>query len=209
MMERRFLLRLNLLFAAPVLLVCGLGSVAAQQTAAVPPSAGQKGEKPSGQAKSSEAFTIGPSDVLYIHVMHEPELTGKYDVGPDGMISMTLAGAVKASGLTPVQLADVIRDKLKETMRAPEVSVQLTQINSRKFTVQGEVHRPGTFPLTTPVTVLEALAQGQGFTDWANPKKIYILRNGEKLKFNYKDVSHGKHMEENVTVENGDQIFVP
>lgn len=161
-------------------------------------------------AKSpADAFTIGASDVLLIHVMHEPELTGKYDVGPDGMISMTLAGPVKAAGLTGVQLADAIRDKLKDTIRNPEVSVQVTQVNSRKFTLQGEVHRPGSYPLITPMTVLEAIALGQGFTDWANPRKAYVLRRGERLNFNYKDVSHGKHMEENIMIENGDQIFVP
>jgi polysaccharide export outer membrane protein len=171
----------------------------------VPPSQSQA----SKTASPSDAFTIGASDVLLIHVMHEPELTGKYDVGPDGMISMTLAGPVKAAGLTGVQLADAIRDKLKDTIRNPEVSVQVTQVNSRKFILQGEVRRPGAYALITPMTVLEALSLGQGFTDWANTKKIYVLRRGERLNFNYKDVSHGKHMDENIMVENGDQIFVP
>lgn len=173
--------------------------------ATLPPSQSQA----SKTASPSDAFTIGASDVLLIHVMHEPELTGKYDVGPDGMISMTLAGAVKAAGLTGVQLADAIRDKLKDTIRNPEVSVQVTQVNSRKFILQGEVRRPGAYALITPMTVLEALSLGQGFTDWANTKKIYVLRRGERLNFNYKDVSHGKHMDENIMVENGDQIFVP
>jgi polysaccharide export outer membrane protein len=170
-----------------------------------PPSRNESGKT----ASPSEAFTIGASDVLLIHVMHEPELTGKYDVGPDGMISMTLAGPVKAAGMTGVQLADAIRDKLKDTIRNPEVSVQVTQVNSRKFIIQGEVRRPGAYALITPMTVLEALSLGQGFTDWANTKKIYVLRRGERLNFNYKDVSHGKHMDENIRVENGDQIFVP
>jgi len=180
-----------------------------------PPAQVSPSQSPSSQnqnAKSaapSDAFTIGASDVLLIHVMHEPELTGKYDVGPDGMISMTLAGPVKAAGMTGVQLADAIREKLKDTIRNPEVSVQVTQVNSRKFILQGEVRRPGAYALITPMTVLEALSLGQGFTDWANTKKIYVLRRGERLNFNYKDVSHGKHMDANIMVENGDQIFVP
>ncbi len=168
-----------------------------------------EGSAKGAPAPAGEAFTIGASDVLLIHVMHEPELTGKYDVGPDGLISMTLAGPVKAAGLTGVQLAEAIRDKLKDTIRNPEVSVQVTQVNSRKFILQGEVRRPGSYALITPMTVLEAVSLGQGFTDWANTKKIYVLRKGERLKFNYKDVSHGKHMEDNIMVENGDQIFVP
>jgi polysaccharide export outer membrane protein len=106
-------------------------------------------------------------------------------------------------------LSDAIKERLRATIRTPEVSVQVVQVNSRKFTLQGEVRKPGTFPFSAPITVLEALAEGGGFSDWANTKKIYILRNGKRLKFNYKDVSHGKHSEQNVTVQNGDEIFVP
>lgn len=154
-------------------------------------------------------FLIGPADVLFIRVMHEPELSGRQDVGPDGTISMTMAGTIKAAGLSPAQLSDVIREKLKANIRTPDVSVEVMQVNSQKFTLQGEVKRPGTYTFSTPITVLEALADGQGFTDWANVKKIYILRKGEKLKFNYKDVSHGKRPEENLTIQSGDEIFVP
>ncbi len=158
---------------------------------------------------AADAFVLGPEDVIYIRVMHEPDLTGPQDVRPDGMIVMQLIGEIKAAGKTPAQLAADIRSKLLATMRSPEVTVQLTKVNSRKFTIQGEVNRPGTYTFSTPVTVLEALVNGQGFRDFANVKKIYILRKGERLRFNYKDVSHGKHMDENVTVQNGDQIFVP
>jgi polysaccharide export outer membrane protein len=154
-------------------------------------------------------FVIGPADVLFIRVMHEPELSGRQDVGPDGTISLSLAGSIKATGLTAVQLGDAIREKLKSDLRNPEVSVEVVQVNSQKFILQGEVRRPGTYTFGSPVTVLEALAEGQGFTDWANLKKIYILRKGERLKFDYKAVSHGKQPEENVVVQNGDQIFVP
>ncbi len=160
-------------------------------------------------AAAPDAFVLGPEDMIYIRVMHEPDLTGPQDVRPDGMIVMQLIGELKAAGRTPAQLAADIRAKLLETMRNPEVTVQLTKVNSRKFTIQGEVNRPGTYTFAAPVTVLEALVNGQGFRDFANVKKIYILRNGQRLRFNYKDVSHGKHMEANVIVQNGDQIFVP
>jgi polysaccharide export outer membrane protein len=154
-------------------------------------------------------FVIGPLDVLFVHVLHEPDMTGRVEVGPDGMISIVLAGQFRAEGLTAGQLSDAIRDRLRTTIRAPEVSVQVMQVNSRKFTLQGEVRKPGTYPFSAPITVLEALAEGQGFSDWANTKKIYLLRKGERMKFNYKDVSHGKHPEQNVIVQNGDEIFVP
>lgn len=173
---------------------------------------GKHGNAATAQAKAPDPtapFVIGAGDVLFIRVMHEPELSGRQEVGPDGTISLTMAGTIKAAGLSAPQLADAIGDKLKANIRTPDVSVEVVQVNSQKFTLQGEVRRPGTYTFTTPITVLEALADGQGFTDWANVKKIYILRKGEKLKFNYKDVSHGKRPEENLTVQSGDEIFVP
>jgi polysaccharide export outer membrane protein len=160
-------------------------------------------------APAKGEFVLGPEDVIYIRVMHEPDLTGPQDVRPDGMISMQLVGELKAAGRTPGQLASDIRAKLMTNMRNPEVSVQLTKVNSRKFTIQGEVNKPGTYTFATPITVLEALVEGQGFRDFANLKKIYILRGSQKIPFNYKDVSHGKHMDENIIVQNGDEIFVP
>jgi polysaccharide export outer membrane protein len=194
-------------------LACFVGALLCAQTAPTTTAPGSSGD--SGTAKDSkpgsgnQEFVIGPLDVLFVHVLHEPDMTGRVEVGPDGMISLVLAGEFKAQGLTATQLSDAIKERLRATIRTPEVSVQVVQVNSRKFTLQGEVRKPGTYPFSAPITVLEALAEGQGFSDWANTKKIYVLRNGKRLKFNYKDVSHGKHSEQNVIVQNGDQIFVP
>ena len=193
--------------------VCSLGCLSAPilsaQTEQAPVKAPDSAKDDSKPAAGTQEFVIGPLDVLFVHVLHEPDMTGRVEVGPDGMISIVLAGEFRAQGLTASQLSDAIRERLKTTIRTPEVSVQVVQVNSRKFTLQGEVHRPGTYPFSAPLTVLEALAEGQGFSDCANTKKIYILRKGVRMKFNYKDVSHGKHSEQNVIVQNGDQIFVP
>ncbi len=94
---------------------------------------------------------LGPEDVIYIRVMHELDLTGPQDIRPDGMIVMQLIGEIKAAGKTPSQLAAEIRGKLLQTMRNPEVTVQLTKVNSRKFTIQGEVNRPGTYTFQHPL----------------------------------------------------------
>ncbi len=160
-------------------------------------------------------YIIGPEDVLLIRVWAQAEFSGPVVVGPDGMISVQLIGDVKADGLTTGQLKAELEKRLAETaLKNPEVTVQVQRVNSRKYTIQGEVNHPGTFPLTGPMTVLEALVAGGGFHDFANPKRIYILRfkpdgSTEKLSFNYKDVSHGKHMEQNIYIQNGDHIFVP
>lgn len=168
--------------------------------------------KPAPDVKS--AFIIGPEDVLAVRVWDEPNLSGPVTVGPDGMISLQLIHEVKAAGLTTSQLEAALAEQLKAYRNNPEVSVQVQAVRSRKYLIQGGVGRSGTFPLTGPTTVLEALGNCGGFKEFANPKKIYILRTkpdgtAEKIKFNYKDVSQGKHMEQNILVQNGDQIFVP
>jgi polysaccharide export outer membrane protein len=75
--------------------------------------------------------------------------------------------------------------------------------------VSGEVNRPGTYPLVTPITVMEALVQAGGLREFANKKKIVIIRGTLRLKFNYGDVIKGKNLSQNVLVEHGDHIVVP
>jgi polysaccharide export outer membrane protein len=81
--------------------------------------------------------------------------------------------------------------------------------NSKKYTLIGGVGKTGPYPLLQQTTVLDALAAAGGFKDFSNPKKIVIMRGTQKFKFNYKDVIHGKHMEQNITLEDGDLIVVP
>ncbi|MDQ6662897.1 MAG: polysaccharide export protein [Acidobacteriota bacterium] len=154
-------------------------------------------------------YVIGPEDIMYVRVWKDPDLSGMVDVRPDGMISMQLVGEIKAAGLTPEQLSKVLTEHLLETHKHPEVNVQIVKVLSKKYFIQGEVHRPGSYPLVVPTRVLEALVNAGGFNDFANAKKIYILRGTQKFPFNYKDVSKGKHTEQNIMVQNGDQIFVP
>ena len=99
--------------------------------------------------------------------------------------------------------------RLKEFLNNPEVNVQVAQVHSKRYFVYGEVGRPGEFPLVQETTVMDALSNVGGFRDFANPKKIYVLRGTQKFNFNYKDVSNGKNLEQNIVLQNGDRIFVP
>lgn len=154
-------------------------------------------------------FQIGPEDVLYIQVWREVDFTRQVMVRPDGKISMPLINEVVAGGLTPDQLTAELTKRLSEYLNKPEVLVSVLQVNSKKFYINGEVNRPGAFPLVVPTRVLEALTQAGGFRDFADLKNITILRKGERLKFNYKDVIKGKKAEQNIFVEAGDHIIVP
>ena len=135
-------------------------------------------------------------------------------VRPDGMISLPLLGDVKAAGLTPLQLQDQLTTELKKYISDPQVTVIVGEVHSMTFNVVGEVMRPGYYPLTRRMTVLDAIALSGGFRDFANAKKIYVLRtqaDGQqvKLKFNYKNVIKGKDAQQNIELEPRDTIVVP
>jgi polysaccharide export outer membrane protein len=130
-------------------------------------------------------------------------------VRPDGKITMPLIGEIQAAEQTPLQLTQNVAGLLAKYINNPDVTVFVTEVRSKKYYIDGEVNRPGFFPLVTPTTVLEALSRSGGFKDFANEKKIRILRAGKIHFFNFKEVTNGKHLEQNIPVENGDHIIVP
>ncbi len=164
-----------------------------------------------GAAPVGKAYVIGPEDILGIMVYGQKDFsTPSYLVRPDGMISVPLIGEIAASGRTPELLGSDIADQLKKYIRNPEVIVTVLAVHSRKFRIQGEVNKPGEVDLVRPTTVMEALSNAGGFREFADLKHIKIFRNGGKkiLNFNYKDVSKGKKLEQNVYIEPNDIIIV-
>ena len=164
-------------------------------------------------ATSDPNYMIGPQDVVDIDVWKEAELTRSVPVRPDGKISLPLLNDVQAAGLTPTQLSEEITTGLKKFITDPQVTVIVTEINSQRVYILGEMTRPGAYPLLPGMTVLQALSSAGGFTPFANMKKIYVLRNEagkqEKFPFNYKDVVKGKNADQNIVLKAGDQIVVP
>jgi polysaccharide export outer membrane protein len=159
-------------------------------------------------------FVIGNDDVLAINVWKEPDITRSIPVRSDGKISLPLVGELQAAGQTPQQLEQLIAGKLKSYISEPEVTVIVQQINSQKFNILGQVTRPGAYPLTNSLTVLDALALAGGFRDFAKQKSIYVLRQNSdggqsRLNFNYKDVIKGKDSAQNVKLQPRDTIVVP
>lgn len=188
----------------------------AQQSAAGTQSGQTSQVTPGTNAKAATDdpnYLIGPQDILDINVWKEGELTRSVPVRPDGKISLPLLNDVQAAGLTPMQLAARITTGLKKYMDDPQVTVVVTQINSQRIYILGEVNRAGAFPLLPGMTMLEALSSAGGFTMFAKTTKIYLLRkeNGtqQKYPFNYKDVLKGKAPQENIQLRAGDTIVVP
>jgi polysaccharide export outer membrane protein len=155
---------------------------------------------------------IGPEDVLHVAVWKENDLTATLPVRPDGKISLPLLNDVQAAGLTPMQLADSLTDKLKKYVASPRVTVVVTSINSKRIFLVGEVGHTGATPMLPNMTVLQALSSA-GMTQFANTKKIYVMRvqNGKQIKMpvNYRKLVKGEMMEQNYLLQPGDTIVVP
>ncbi len=158
-----------------------------------------------------KSYIIGPEDIIRISIWREPDLSKVAQVRPDGKITMNLIGDYQAAGLTPERLASQLKEAYSPKLLQPEISVEMIQINSKRFSIVGGVNRPGTFPLIMPIKVFEALTQSGGFRDFADKKHIKILRaDGTILEFNYNDFVKGKKkaQDQNVFLQNGDTIVV-
>jgi len=159
-------------------------------------------------------YVIGVEDVLGINVWREPEMSRVVAVRPDGKITLPLLGEFEADGKTPKELEAIIVAKIQTLVTNPEVSVIVQEIRSQKFNVVGEVVKPGTYVLSSRMTVLDAIAVSGGFKDFAKPKKMYILRKRRdgtaiRIPVNYPKIISGDSPELNVTLETRDTIVVP
>src|SRR5215475_15168048 len=196
---------LRVLFGLLVAALAGMQGSLAQEAAKSAPA------QPAAAAVADAGYKIGPQDVLKVDVWKEPEITRVVPVRPDGKISLPLLNDVQASGLTAMELANTITEGLKKFINNPQVTVTVTEINSRRVYVTGEVTRPGAFQLLPNMTALQALTSASGFTQFANPKKCYVLRNegGKQVKhpFNYRAVLDGK--QDDIPLQPGDTIVVP
>jgi len=201
-------------FAIPVVLVFLAGSMQAQRTAtnetgAVPSSPPIVDAQPSIGASQ---FTLGAADVIHINVWKNADLSQTVTVGPDGFVSLPLLGDVHVAGMTTNQMAQLITSKLSAYVVSAQVTVSVIDVRSRQVYVMGQVGKPGGYPLVSPITVLQLIAQAGGLNTFANRKGIFILRgsNGDtqRLKFNYTNAIHGD-VKQNISLKPGDTIIVP
>jgi polysaccharide export outer membrane protein len=185
-----------------------------QESQPPPPQEKDKDKAPSdrkeaGAAVDSNTYKIGPSDILLIRVWNEEKFSGPVAVHQDGKFTLPLVGDIQAGDLTPVQVQDNVTKALTKYVVKPLVTITVQEVGSKKYYLDGQVNHPGEFPLAVPTTILEAISKAGGLQEFANSKKIYVLRGDKRIPFNYKDVLRGKHMEQNIRIEPGDHIVVP
>ena len=195
-----------------------LGSVALCGFLLLSACAGPTQEAIDEATRPTKDFLLGPEDVLDIVVWKNQDLSRQSVVRPDGMISLPLIGDVQAAGLTAVQLAERIADRLKEYKDSPSVSVSVKEINSYYIYVLGQVAKPGKYPLKSYTSVLQGIAMAGGFTQFASKNKLQVVRNTVnsegipnevRLPVRYDDLLSGKGKLGNFILKSGDTLVVP
>lgn len=159
-------------------------------------------------------YVIGSGDTLQVSVWKEPEASVPTAVvRPDGKITVPLIKEVEVAGLTPPQAEKNITERLAKFITDPNVTVVVATINSKKIYVIGAARKEGPLQYTYGMTVMQALSEAGGLTDYAKRKKIYILRTESgreyRLDFNYDDVVKGESTEQNILLLPGDTVVIP
>lgn len=160
---------LQRLFAGLVLALAVVGC--AQSPLSVDPATLQA----DGAIRVVPEYRLGPADKVRVNVFGEEALTGEFTVGGSGRISLPLIGELQAQGLTVTELQDRIAEALRQGfINEPRVNAEV--LNYRPFYILGEVSKPGEYPYTANLTVLNAVATAEGFTYRADTRRVYIKR---------------------------------
>ena len=167
-------------------------------------------EPPVPTVEAPTPYVVGLTDVLRVNVWREPDLSLEATVRLDGMITLPLLGDVPAAGRAPSQIAESIAKGIERFVENPRVSVAVAKATSARVYVVGRIARPGEFPLSGRMTVLQALALAGGLTDFAKADSIAIVRDDQTVvPVNYKRIVDGKDVSQNVLLVAGDTVVVP
>ncbi|HKY37425.1 MAG TPA: polysaccharide biosynthesis/export family protein [Polyangiaceae bacterium] len=160
----------------------------------------------------TEKSTVGVGDVFVMEVVGEKELPREYQVASDGTVDLPFVQTVHVAGLEPQEIARLVRKLLieKQILSDPSVVVQVKEYNSRRVTIMGQVAKPGTFPYTTGLTLIQALSQAGGPTGIANLDKVNLTRRvdggSRTVVISIGTIMEGRSAD--IPLQAGDRIFV-
>lgn len=171
-------------------------------------------------AATGSEYRIGVGDTLQLFVWKEPEMSRELNVRMDGRVSIPLLGDIEAAGATPQRLSADVARMLGRFLTAPQVTVGVLRANSYRFFVLGQVNRPGDFPLSGRMTLLQGLALAGGFKEFAKMDSIVVVRQERVggadrevsdviIPVNYKKLEAGRDLAQNIVLKPGDTILIP
>ena len=157
--------------------------------------------------------SIGPNDVLTVVFWRDKDMSTDVVVRPDGNITLPLLNDVRAAGLTPDELRAQIVAEAQRFIEDPSPTVVVKEINSRKVFITGQVEKPGPYPLSVSMTVIQLIAMAGGLKEFADGKNILVMRteNGAQTAFNfdYQQLLKRKNLRQNIELKPGDTVVVP
>lgn len=160
-----------------------------------------------------ETSSLGPGDVIEVTVYDEPSMSKPFKVAPNGTIDFPLVGTLEIEGKEPQEVADLIKTRLRDgkILKNPSVSVLVKEVNSKKVAVFGQVQKPGQFPMTEGMTVVQAISLAGGFTSLADRDRVTLNRRVSKDKvvrvvFSVAAITEGKLND--ILLQSGDTIYV-
>ncbi|TGD73954.1 hypothetical protein E4634_07370 [Mangrovimicrobium sediminis] len=164
-------------------------------------------------AFAAAPYTVKPGDMLRISVWGEETLDQDTLVLPDGSVSFPLAGNLVASEHTAAEVETLLEERLREFLPAPTVSVVVKATEGNRFYVLGNVKTPGTFMISSPITVVQALSLAGGLDTFADVSEISIVRQTpdgqQRLEVRYNAILSGKSFSTNYELQAGDTLLVP
>lgn len=160
-----------------------------------------------------EGYQLRPGDILVVSVWKETDLQGEVLIRPDGGMSFALAGELQAAGHTVAELTSMLETRIRKFIPDAVVTVAVKTVAGNRVYVIGKVNRPGDFPLAGPIDVMQALSLAGGATPFADTNGIRILRrtgdHQTSIAFRYNDIAHGRRLDQNILLQNGDTVVVP
>lgn len=158
-------------------------------------------------------YKLHPGDILQIVVWKETDLQAEALIRPDGGMSFPLAGELHAAGQTVEELTRTLETRIRKYVPDAVVTVAVKSVGGNEVFVIGKVNKPGEFPLTGPLDVMQALSLAGGATPFADTNGIRILRRSADhqtaIEFRYGDVEHGRKLDQNILLQSGDTVVVP
>lgn len=168
-------------------------------------------ELPPTEAPASEPTRVAPGDLLSVRVWNAEQFTGSQRVREDGTIALFFAQDLRVEGLTTTQIADSIAAKLDGVLVAPRVNVVIEESAAEMISVLGEVVRPGRYPVREAPTILAALSQASGLTEFAKRDQIFVLRDGsppQRIRVTWEQLTQGDPAAVGFRLRPGDVVIV-
>lgn len=159
-----------------------------------------------------ESTTLGPGDVFQMQIVGEKELPTEYQVASDGTVDLPYIHTVKVEGLEPQEIARLVRERLikEKILTDPSVVVSVKEYNSKRITVLGQVQKPGSFPLTPGMTLIQAVSLAGGLTAIANKDRVNLTRRGKggssTVVLSIDSITEGRSAD--IPLQAGDQIYI-